>query len=145
MDQTTSLDKLCIKVGFDFTDHNLVCAEIQNSYWALGRPRDLIEKSLKNSLCFSLFLNSMQVGFARVVTDFATFAYLCDVFVLKGYQSRGFGKLLMTSVMEYPELASVKWLLRTKDAHGLYEQFGFKKTHRPDRYMEKYFSEERIS
>ena len=111
---------------------------ITNSYWANGRTKEAMKKVMDNSLNFGLFHNDKQVGFARVITDYHTFSYLCDVIIDEDYRGRGLGKLLMKEVLEYPPLITMKrWLLFTKDAHGLYEQFGFSKDDMPDRTMVK--------
>jgi len=95
------------------------------------------QRELEQSLSFSLFYQKDQIGFARVITDYATFAYLCDVLIAEHYQNQGYGKFLMKYIFEQETLKSVKWVLRTNDAHEFYEKFGFLKTHRPERYMEK--------
>ena len=111
---------------------------ITNSYWANGRTKEAMKKVMDNSLNFGLFHNDKQVGFARVITDYHTFAYLCDVIIDEDYRGRGLGKLLMKEVLEYPPLITMKrWLLFTKDAHGLYGQFGFSKDDMPERTMVK--------
>lgn len=121
------------KLDFD-SIHNW----ITNSYWANGRTKEAMKKVMDNSLNFGLFHNDKQVGFARVITDYHTFSYLCDVIIDEDYRGRGLGKLLMKEVLEYPPLITMKrWLLFTKDAHGLYEQFGFSKDDMPERTMVK--------
>lgn len=111
---------------------------ITNSYWANGRTKEAMKKVMDNSLNFGLFHNDKQVGFARVITDYHTFSYLCDVIIDEDYRGRGLGKLLMKEVLEYPPLIIMKrWLLFTKDAHGLYEHFGFTKDDMPERTMVK--------
>lgn len=120
-------------------DLNMIADFLSNrSYWAKGRSRDTIEKSINNSLCFGLYnRDDKQVGFARVVTDFTGFAWLFDVFILEEYRGNGLGKMLMKEVMAFHELQGIKrWGLNTRDAHGLYEQFGFKSLERPDNMME---------
>lgn len=99
---------------------------LQQSYWATGRPRDVIETSIANSLCLGLYIEDRQIGFARVVTDTCTFAWICDVLIHPDYQRSGLGKWLTECLLQHPDLINVKQLLlRTRDAHGLYEQFGF--------------------
>ncbi|GAA4378340.1 GNAT family N-acetyltransferase [Hymenobacter koreensis] len=109
-----------------------------HSYWAPGISRELVERSIRNSLCFGVYdANGQQVGFARVVSDRATFAYLCDVFVLEAYRGQGLSKLLMQHIMAHPELQGLRrWMLGTRDAHTLYEQFGFTALASPARFME---------
>jgi GNAT superfamily N-acetyltransferase len=118
-------------------DLALICRELHSSYWAKERTPEQIAKSLEHSLCFGVFTGQNQVGFARVVTDQSTFAYLCDVFVIESERGKGVARLLMKSVLNYKSLRSVGWTLRTRDAHGLYEKFGFATTTRPERYMER--------
>ncbi|HET9375624.1 MAG TPA: GNAT family N-acetyltransferase [Chthoniobacterales bacterium] len=114
----------------------------EESYWARGVPRKIVEKSLSHSIPFGVYLVGSpsvrkQVGFARVVSDRATFAYLADVFILKGHRGQGLSKRLMEAVLAHPELQALRrWLLFTADAHSLYERFGFVATAYPDRIME---------
>ncbi len=115
---------------------------LSSSYWADGIPRSLVEKSIRNSLCFGLFFEGRikkteQVGFARVISDYATFAYLGDVFVLPEHRGHGLGKWLMECVLDHPELQGLRrFSLGTKDAHGLYAQFGFKPVNPAENWME---------
>ena len=96
------------------------------SYWAQNVPKEIVQKSITNSLCFGLYFKGKQVGFARLVTDKATFAYLADVFILKEHQSKGLSKWMMEIIQSHPELQGLRrWMLGTRDAHGLYEQFGW--------------------
>ena len=119
-------------------DFDLIHQWITNSYWANGRTKEAMNKVMKNSLNFGLFHNEKQIGFARVVTDYHIFAYLCDVIVDDDYRGKGLGKILMNEVMNFEELKTMKrWLLFTKDAHGLYAQFGFTKDDMPERTMIK--------
>lgn len=107
------------------------------SYWAAQIPRELVERSIEHSLCFGAFDGDAQVGFARVVTDHATFAYVADVFVIPSHRGRGVSKAIMAAIREHPRLAGLRrWHLVTRDAHGLYEQFGFKALESPARHME---------
>jgi len=110
----------------------------EDSYWAQGRTLERTQRAIENSLCFGLFQEECQIGFARVVSDFATFAYLGDVFVLEEFRGRGLSKWLMTTIVEHPELQGLRrWILATRDAHGLYEQFEFAALKFPDRWMER--------
>jgi GNAT superfamily N-acetyltransferase len=120
-------------------DLNVVLDYLQNqAYWAQGRPRDVIERSIQHSENFGVYRGDAQVGFARVVTDYATFAYVCDVFILPSEQGHGLGKWLMESMLSHPELQGLRmWYLRTRDAHGLYQQFGFTELIYPERSMER--------
>jgi RimJ/RimL family protein N-acetyltransferase len=108
-------------------DFELIHRFLASSYWAQDRPRAVVERSLANSLCFGVYLDGRQVGFARVVTDRAVFAYLMDVFVLPEHRGRGLGKALVRAVLAHPDLQGLRlFALRTRDAHGLYAQFGFR-------------------
>ena len=111
----------------------------QRSYWARGRTLEVVRKSIEQSLCFGLYRGDEQVGFARVVTDGATFAWLCDVFILETERGRGLGKRLVQTVDRYPELQGLRRvLLATKDAHDLYQRYGgFTNLQSPDRWMER--------
>jgi GNAT superfamily N-acetyltransferase len=120
-------------------DLDVVAGFLGASYWAKGIPRATVRKSLDNSLCFSLLDEDRQIGFARVISDHATIAYLGDVFVLPDYRGRGLSKWLMSCVVEHPELQGLRrWILATSDAHGLYEQFGFTALKRPENFMERH-------
>jgi GNAT superfamily N-acetyltransferase len=120
-------------------DLNVVHDFLAGSYWAKGIPRETVEKSLRNSLCFSLLDANRQIGFARVISDFATIAYLGDVFVLPEYRGRGLSKWLMECVVDHPELQGLRrWILATSDAHGLYQKFGFTPVKRPEIFMERH-------
>jgi GNAT superfamily N-acetyltransferase len=108
------------------------------SYWARGIPRAVLEKALSHSLCFGLYSGTAQIGLARVITDCATYFYLCDVYVLESVRGRGLGRWLIECVMRHPELQGLRRRsLVTADAHGLYAQFGFVSPANPERYMEK--------
>ena len=107
------------------------------SYWARNVPLSTVQKSIENSLCFGIYDGNRQVGFARVITDYAVFAYLADVFILEAYRGRGLAKWLIACIVSYPELQSLRrWMLATKDAHGLYAQYGFNPLSKPERFME---------
>ena len=109
-------------------DVDAIHAYLTRSYWAEGVTRERVAKSLERSLCFGLFDGARQIGFARVVTDSATFAYLADVYVLEEYRGQGLGKRLVDAVRAHPDLADLRrFVLWTRDAHGLYEQFGFQR------------------
>ena len=114
-----------------------IYAYLGNSYWASGIPRDVFERSVRHALCFGVYEGARQVGFARVVTDFATVAYVGDVFVLEAWRGRGLSRWLMEVVMAHPELQGFRrWILLTRDAHGLYTKFGFTPLGDPGRWME---------
>lgn len=107
------------------------------STWALGIPRQLVEKSIANSLCFGVYKNGSQIGFARIVSDFATFAYLMDVFILPDQQGQGYSLQLVQFVMAYPELQGLRrFMLASSNARGLYQRFGFKQLGSPEIMME---------
>lgn len=104
-----------------------ICAFLSRSHWAANRKRTTIARSIENSLCYGIYRDGQQVAFARAVTDYATYAYLCDVFVDEAHRGYGLSKWLMESIMSNPDLAELRrFTLATKDAHGLYEKFGFK-------------------
>ena len=110
----------------------------QNAYWAQGRSLEMIQRSLANSLNFGVFKDEEQIGFARVVTDYATFAWLADVFIAEDHRGKGLGKWLIEIVTAHPELQGLRrWILATRDAHDLYRQFGFTEPSQPERLMEK--------
>jgi ribosomal protein S18 acetylase RimI-like enzyme len=118
-------------------DLDVIHGYLTRSYWARGISRALVARSMAHSLCFGAFAGDRQVGFARVVSDRATFAYVCDVFVLESHQGRGVGKQLMAAIMGHPELQGLRRLaLFTRDAHGLYRQYGFRESRFLDRFME---------
>ena len=114
--------------------HNYLSNE---SYWAKGRSIEKVKLSIENSICFGVYLDEAQIGFARVVTDYAVFAWILDVFILKDFQGRGYGKKLMNTIMTQNNLQNLlRWGLGTDDAHGLYEQYGFKSLKKPQNMME---------
>lgn len=118
-------------------DRAAVAAFLASSYWAQGIPRATVEKSIDGSLCFSLLEGARQIGFARVVTDLATVAYLGDVYVLPEYRGQGLGKWLIHCVMSHPQLQGMRrWILVTLDAHELYRPHGFTALARQQNYME---------
>ena len=112
---------------------------LTNSYWAKGIPRDTVLRSIENSLCFGAYQDGKQAGFARVISDFATYAYIADVFVLDAYRGQGLGKWMMECIATHPSLQSLRrWSLATRDAHGLYRQIGFVPLRAPERWMERH-------
>lgn len=112
---------------------------LARAYWAAGRPRNVIVRSLEHSRAYGLYHGDRQIGLARVITDLATFAYLCDVYVLEEYRGRGLGTWLIEVVVNDPALASLRrWLLATRDAHGLYRRSGFTELKAPNRWMERF-------
>lgn len=119
-------------------DPAAIHAYLTRSYWAKGIPRETVERSIRGSLGFGLYDEAAgeQIGFARVVTDRAAFAYVCDVYVLEEYRGRGLGVWLMECVLDHPDLQGLRrWLLTTQDAHGLYEKVGFVRAPFPERFM----------
>ncbi len=109
----------------------------EESYWSPGIPRAVVERAIRNSLCFGVYKGAWQIGFARVVTDKATFALLADLFILAPHRGRGLSKLLMRSIVAHEDLQGLRrMLLLTSDAHGLYRQFGFTELGSPSRFME---------
>lgn len=110
----------------------------ERSYWAKGIPPDIVKASIEGSMCFGVFHEGRQIGFARVISDMATFGYLADVFIDEGYRGRGLSKWLMGTILGHPELQGFRiWQLSTQDAHGLYAQFGFTALDNPLRVMRK--------
>lgn len=119
-------------------DLDVVHGFLRDSYWARGVPREVVERSVRGSIPFSLHRGERQIGFARVVTDRATFGYLADVFVVEAERGRGLARWMIDRVLEHPDLAGLRrWLLVTRDAHRLYAGVGFTATAAPERYMEK--------
>lgn len=111
----------------------------QESYWAKGITIDKVQKSIQNALCFGVYEGETQVGFARVISDYTTVAYIGDVFILPNHRGKGLSKFLMQCITEYPELQGLRrWILLTADAHSLYTQYGFTAIAKPERWMEKH-------
>lgn len=107
-----------------------------DSYWSHGIPRPIVERGIQGALCFGVYQGDQQVGFARVITDYTTFAYLLDVFILGPYRSRGLGKWLVKTILAHPELQTIRnWMLSTSDAQGLYARFGFTPLEHPEHVM----------
>ncbi|GAL13327.1 histone acetyltransferase HPA2 and related acetyltransferases [Vibrio astriarenae] len=128
------------KISTDSNDLDLdvVFEFISNSYWAKGIPRERVEKSIQHSLCFGVYdENNKQVGFARLISDLATFAYLSDVFILNEHRGKGLSKYLVETILEHPDLQGLRRIvLATHDAHGLYSQFGFEPLTHTERFMQ---------
>ena len=130
-------DRVEIDTDRNRLDVPLIHGFLTSSYWAEGIPIDVVRRSIEGSLCFGIYEDGRQVGFARVISDYATFAYLADVFVLESHRGRGLSKKLMAAIVAHPQLQHLRrWLLATRDAHRLYEQFGFQPLAAPDRFME---------
>jgi GNAT superfamily N-acetyltransferase len=118
-------------------DLDVIHGFLTTSYWSAGIPRDTLARAIEHSICFGVYVGAGQVGFARVVTDQATFAYLADVFILEPYRGQGLSKRLMEAVVSHPSLQGLRrWVLATRDAHGLYARYGFKPLAVPERFME---------
>lgn len=120
-------DEFLISTDKELLDIDVIHSYLsKESYWAMNIPREVVERSIVHSLCFGVYHESKQIGFARLVTDQATFAYLADVFILEDHRGQGLSKWLIHSIHAHPELQGLRrWVLGTKDAHGLYEQFGW--------------------
>lgn len=130
-------DELCVSDDRNRLDLTAIHDFLSNSYWSPGIPIEVVKRAIEGSICFGLYHSNAQIGFARVVTDRATFAYVCDVYVLDSYRGRGLGRWLMEVVLSHPDLQGLRRsVLVTRDAHGLYEQFGFRPLARPEGYME---------
>ena len=127
---STDKDKLDLSVIHDFLSNR--------SYWAIGRSFETVKRSIENSICFGVYDSSDKlVGFARVLTDYAVFAYIMDVFILEDYRRQGLGKQLMSEIMQLSDLHGLqRFMLATNDAHELYEKYGFRQTVIPDKIME---------
>ena len=120
-------------------DTPLIHSFLTNTYWAKGLPYENLLKRIHNSLCFGMYdMNHKQVGFARVITDFESFAYLADVFIVPEHQKKGLSKDFMAYIMSYPDLQNLRrFMLATQDAQGLYQKFGFSALSNPEKWMEK--------
>lgn len=126
---STEKDRLNIPFIHDF---------LKDIYWSAGRTVEEVQKTIDSSVCFGIYLDQQQIGFARVITDYVIFAYVMDVFISPAYRGKGYASLLIEAMMEQPLLQEVKiWRLATRDAHFLYEKFGFKALANPERMMEK--------
>ncbi|SEL60723.1 Acetyltransferase (GNAT) family protein [Aquimarina amphilecti] len=121
------------KLDIDFIHQFLT-----NAYWAKGRTKQEVITSIENCLNFGVYINDEQIGFARVLTDYTVFGYLMDVFIIEKHRGKGYSKILIKTIMEYPDLQKVhRWMLATADAHGLYKQFGFDSLPNPNLVMGK--------
>lgn len=131
-DYTISTDKSRLDIG-------VIHSFLDSSYWAAGRPVETIRRSIENSISFGVYKVNQQIGFARVITDYATFGWIADVFVLEPHRGQGLSKWLMEVIIGHPELQGFRrWVLATKDAHDLYRKFGFAELTRPERWMERH-------
>lgn len=135
----TRRDRFIISTDPSRLDMDAIAEMLKRSYWASGRSRERLERALANSLVFGLYDGDRQIGLARIVSDYAVFAYLCDVFIHEDYRGKGLGKWLMQTVHNHPDLQGLRrWLLATRDAHGLYAQYGWKPLANPERWMESF-------
>jgi len=126
----------------ELIDLDVVYGFLTDCYWAKGIAREVVARSVENSLCFGVYRRGKQVGFARVISDYATYAYIGDVFILESFRGRGLGKWLMECLMQHPGLRGLRrWSLVTSDAHGLYARLGFKPLQKPENYMELHRSD----
>ncbi|HNG92862.1 MAG TPA: GNAT family N-acetyltransferase [Acidobacteriota bacterium] len=120
-------------------DVAVVHGYLTRSYWAAGVPLEIVRRSIEHSMVFGLFHGETQIGFARLVTDRTTFAYLADVFVLEAHRGKGLSKWLMEVIVGHPEVQGLRrWMLATRDAHGLYRQFGFTELPQPEVFMQRH-------
>ena len=120
-------------------DVDVVHDFLTKSYWAQGIPMETVRRSIENSICFGIYHGRQQIGFARIVSDRATFAYLADVFVLPEYRGRGLSRWMMECIVGHPDLQGLRrWMLATRDAHGLYAHYGFTVMKQQDRWMERH-------
>ena len=132
-------DDFRITTDFKKIDIDAVCSFLAQSYWANSRRKEIIIKSLENSLCFSLFYKDKQIGLARIITDYATFAYLCDVIIEQEFRNKGLGTWFIGCIFKYPDLQNLRrWCLATKDAHEFYKKFGFSRLSTPEKFMEMF-------
>ena len=139
MEYQVSKDGYLVSTDRDRLDVGAIHAFLsEQSYWAAGIPKERVATAIEHSLPFGLYQEERQIGFARAITDYATFAYLADVYVEEPYRERGLAKFLLDSVLRHPRLQSLRrWILGTADAHSLYEQFGFIPLEQPQRWMER--------
>ena len=120
-------------------DIDAITEMLTRAYWAQGRTRDMVARYVQHSLVFGIYDGTRQIGLARIVSDYTTFAWLCDVFIHEDYRGHGLGKWLMQTIHSHPDLQGLRrWLLATRDAHGLYQQFGWELLDHPERWMHKF-------
>lgn len=132
-----SFANIVVSTDKERIDFELTYQCIANCYWAKGIPRNIFEKSFRNALCFGVYKNEKQIGFARVISDYSTFAYLADVFIVEMERGKGYSKLLLDVIMEHPELQGLRrFCLVTRDAQGLYKKYGFELLKQPENWME---------
>ncbi len=135
----THRDRFTISTDPTRLDVDTITDMLSRAYWAKGRTREIIARTLQYSLTFGVYDGSRQIGLARIVSDYTTFAWLCDVFIHEDYRGQGLGKWLMQTIHSHPDLQGLRrWLLATRDAHGLYAQYGWKSLNNPERWMENF-------
>jgi N-acetylglutamate synthase-like GNAT family acetyltransferase len=138
-DQTWARGAYVISTDRSRLDIDTIHSFLADSYWSPGIPREVVERAVANSLNFGVYCGNQLVGFGRVISDFATFAYIADVFVVSGHRGKGLSKWLMECIMSHPDLQGLRrWMLMTADAHGLYSQSGFTPMKNPQNAMEKW-------
>ena len=139
LDQTWERGEYTVSTERSRLDVEAIAAFLKQSYWARGIPRALVERSLEHSLPFGVYYGTRQAGFARIISDYTTFAYLSDVFILEAYRGHGLSRWLLECIIAHPELQGLRrWMLLTRDAHGLYKKVGFTPACLPERLMERY-------
>jgi N-acetylglutamate synthase-like GNAT family acetyltransferase len=132
-------DEFVLSTNRERLNLGVIHSFLTESYWARGISKEIVARSIENSLCFGVYTRNQQVGFARVISDFATYAYIGDVFVLSAFRGRGLGKWLIECIVQHPRLQGLRrWSLATDDAHGLYAKFGFTAPKWPEVHMERY-------
>lgn len=132
-------DEYSISTDKDRLDLEVIHRFLTTSYWAAGRSLETVRSSIENSIAFGVYKGEQQVGFARVITDYATFAWIADVFILEAHRGQSLSKWLMEVIISHPELQGLRrWVLATKDAHELYRKFGFTELKLPERWMERH-------
>ncbi len=137
MKQEIESAEYTISADRNLLDIAIIHGFLQTTYWSKDIPLEIVERAIANSLCFGVYRNNQQVGFARVVSDYATFAYLADVFILEEHRGQELSKRLMQTIMSHPDLQGLRrWMLATRDAHELYKKFGFEALKNPDSLME---------
>lgn len=135
----TQKDNYTISTDPARLDIDAIAAMLTRAYWAQGRTREMIARYVQHSLVFGIYHENKQIGLARIVSDYTTFAWLCDVFIHEDHRGKGLGKWLMETIHSHPDLQGLRrWLLATRDAHGLYEQFGWTLLDHPERWMHKF-------
>ena len=135
----THKDNFTISTDPARLDLDAIADMLTRAYWAQGRTREMIARYVQHSLVFGIYHEKKQIGLARIVSDYTTFAWLCDVFIHEDHRGKGLGKWLMQTIHSHPDLQGLRrWLLATRDAHGLYEQFGWTPLDNPERWMNKF-------